>query len=262
MIDRLQGLGHNPIVGRHHQDRHIRHLRTTRPHRRKCLVARRVHKGDLLVIFGYLVGTYSLGYSSSLSRSHVGLSNRVQQRSFPMVHVSHHCDHRRSLAHLALSLPRHFDQSPPRRLRALRFGYRSTFGNLEPQIAGNHRRRLVVQSLIDICHYPIVHQLFNNINRTQVKHIRKIAHRHGGRQDNAPIAGARGLLRRNRGSLGRPTRPAALSLPSGATIRGSTPLSTHVSILLPQPPAPGLDQTRHEEPGPGPAGQDTHWTGR
>ena len=48
--DGLDGLGHHAVVGRHHQDHDIGHVRPAGPHGREGLVAGRVQEGDRLVV--------------------------------------------------------------------------------------------------------------------------------------------------------------------------------------------------------------------
>ena len=46
--DRLHGLGHDAVIGGHHQHDDVRHLGAAHAHRREGFVARRVEEGDLL----------------------------------------------------------------------------------------------------------------------------------------------------------------------------------------------------------------------
>ena len=46
MVDRLDGLRHDAVVGCHDENRHVGHLRTAGAHRRERLVTRRVEERD------------------------------------------------------------------------------------------------------------------------------------------------------------------------------------------------------------------------
>ena len=94
MVHRFQGLGHDPVIGRHHQHDDVGDLRTTRPHPRECLVAGSVNEGDPAVVGFHLIGANVLGNATSLLLADAGLPDHVQQRRLPMVHVAHDGNHR------------------------------------------------------------------------------------------------------------------------------------------------------------------------
>jgi hypothetical protein len=50
VVDRLDRLRHDAVVGRHHQDDDVRRLGAAGAHRREGGVARRVDEGDLLAV--------------------------------------------------------------------------------------------------------------------------------------------------------------------------------------------------------------------
>ena len=83
VVERLDGLRHHAVVGRDHEDRDVRHLRTTGTHGGERLVARGVDEGDgtvdALVLGVHLVGTDVLGDAAGLARDDVRLADRVEE---------------------------------------------------------------------------------------------------------------------------------------------------------------------------------------
>ena len=67
VIDSLDGLRLDAVIGRDHQDDEVGHLRAARAHRRKGLVARRVDERHLLAVDVDLVGTDMLGNAAGLA---------------------------------------------------------------------------------------------------------------------------------------------------------------------------------------------------
>ena len=96
VIDRLDGLRHDAVVGGHHQDDDVGGLSTTGSHLGERSVARRVDEGDLLPIALDLIRTDVLGDAAGLAVSDVGVSDAVEQQRLAVVDVTHHGDHRRT----------------------------------------------------------------------------------------------------------------------------------------------------------------------
>ena len=115
MLDRLNGLRHHAVVGRHHQNDDIRDRRAARTHGGKCGMARGVDERQLLVAGLCLVGPDMLGNSAGLTIDDLeaGIANRVQEGCLAMIHVPHHRDDRRATRDCTLlfgflALPRNF----------------------------------------------------------------------------------------------------------------------------------------------------------
>ena len=72
-MDRLDGLGHDPVVGRHHQDDDVGDVGAAGAHGREGCVAGRVEEGHpLTVLQPHLIGADVLGDAAVLARRHVG----------------------------------------------------------------------------------------------------------------------------------------------------------------------------------------------
>ncbi len=96
VVDGLDGLGHDAVVGGHHQDHDVRHLGATGAHRGEGLVARRVDERDRLALPLDLVGADVLGDPTGLAGDHVGMADLVQQQGLAVVDVAHDGDDRRT----------------------------------------------------------------------------------------------------------------------------------------------------------------------
>ena len=67
MADRLEGLGHDAVIGRHDDDGDVGDLRAAGPHRRERLVARRVEEDDAPAVLGDLARADVLGDAAPLA---------------------------------------------------------------------------------------------------------------------------------------------------------------------------------------------------
>ena len=99
VVDRLGGLRHHRIVGRHHQDNDVGDRGAAGAHLGERFVAGGVDEGDLLAArHRHLIGADMLGDAAGLARRHVGLAQGVEQRCLAVVDVAHHRDDRRARA--------------------------------------------------------------------------------------------------------------------------------------------------------------------
>ena len=90
VVDSLNGLWHNLVVGSNDDDGDIGHLGTTCTHSGKCFVARSVEESNLAAIGGgNFVGTNVLGDTAGLACNDVGLADVVKQRGLTVIHVTH-----------------------------------------------------------------------------------------------------------------------------------------------------------------------------
>ena len=95
VVDRLDRLRHDAVVGRDHQDGDVGRLRAAGAHRREGGVAGRVDEGDLLAVLLDLIGADMLGDAAGLAGHHIGVADGVEQRGLAVVDVAHDGDHRR-----------------------------------------------------------------------------------------------------------------------------------------------------------------------
>ncbi len=100
VVQRLDRLRHDAVVGGDHEDRDVGHLRTTGTHGGERLVARGVDEGDravdALVLGVHLVRTDVLGDAAGLARDDVRVADRVEQSGLTVVDVAHDGDDRRA----------------------------------------------------------------------------------------------------------------------------------------------------------------------
>ena len=73
VVEGLDGLGHDAVVGRHDQDDDVGDLGAPGPHGGERLVARGVDERDQLAVVVDLVGADVLGDAARLAGDHVGL---------------------------------------------------------------------------------------------------------------------------------------------------------------------------------------------
>src|SRR3954453_8379921 len=100
VVERLDRLRHDAVVGRDDQDDDVGDLRASGTHRGERLVTRGVDEGDrplLLIELGDdLVRADVLGDAAGLPRHHVGVADGVQQLGLAVVDVTHDGDHGRT----------------------------------------------------------------------------------------------------------------------------------------------------------------------
>ena len=94
VVDGLNCLRHYTVVRSHYQDGNVRGLCSSHTHGRKCLMARRIQKRNLAVVYLNDRRTNMLGDAACLSCSHVGLTDGVQKGGFTMVNMAHNTHNR------------------------------------------------------------------------------------------------------------------------------------------------------------------------
>ncbi len=93
MVDGLDGLRHDSIVGSHNDDGDIRDLGTTRTHSGEGFVPRGVEESDVLSVLEFdVVSTDVLGDTARLAGDDVGVADMVEERGLTVVHVTHDGD--------------------------------------------------------------------------------------------------------------------------------------------------------------------------
>src|SRR3954467_12305432 len=100
VVERLDRLGHDAVVGRDHEHDDVGDLRATGTHRGERLVTRGVDEGDrtlvVLQLGDDLVGADVLGDATGLLRHHIAVPQGVQELRLPVVDVTHDGHHRRT----------------------------------------------------------------------------------------------------------------------------------------------------------------------
>ena len=92
VVDSLDGLRHDAVVGSDDQDDDVGHLGTAGTHGREGLVTRRVDEGDLAIADAHDRGADVLGDAAGLALGDAGVADGVAQRRLAMVDVAHDGD--------------------------------------------------------------------------------------------------------------------------------------------------------------------------
>ena len=96
MVERLDGLWHDAVVGGHDQDDDVGDLGAPGAHGGEGLVAGGVDEGDQLAVVVDLVGADVLGDPAGLAGHDVGLADPVQEERLAVVDVAHDGHDRRA----------------------------------------------------------------------------------------------------------------------------------------------------------------------
>ncbi len=94
VVDRLDGLGHDAVVGSHDQNDDVGHLGAAGTHGRKGGVTGGIDEGNLAVIDHDLRSADGLSNAARLAGSDAGVTDGVEQRSLAVVDVAHDGDDR------------------------------------------------------------------------------------------------------------------------------------------------------------------------
>ena len=94
VVDRLDGLGHDAVVGGDDQDDDVGHLGAAGTHGRKGGVARGIDEGDLAVVDHDLRSADGLRNAARLAGSDAGVTDGVEQARLTVVDVTHDGDDR------------------------------------------------------------------------------------------------------------------------------------------------------------------------
>ena len=167
VVDGLDGLRHDVVVRRHDDDRHVRHGRTARTHRREGLVARRIEERDLLTVQLHAVRSDVLRDTAGLAFDDVRLADVVQQRRLTVVDVAHHRHDRRARNQILLLVLLVGD--------GLLDVCRDEL-DLEAELLGHDDQRFGIQPLIDRHHQSEVHARRDHLRRRDVHHRRQLTH--------------------------------------------------------------------------------------
>ena len=94
MVDRLDRLGHDTVVGSHDQNDDVGHLGATGTHSRKGGVTGGIDEGDLAVVDHDLRSTDGLRNAARLAGSNAGVTDGVEEARLAVVDVAHDGDDR------------------------------------------------------------------------------------------------------------------------------------------------------------------------
>lgn len=149
VVDGLDGLRHDVVVGGHDDDTEVGHLGTARTHGGERLVTRGVEERDMASVLEFdVVGADMLCNTSGLACNDVGRTDIVEKRCLTVVHVTHDGDNRRTRHEFVLGV------------LLLMYGLdhfgRNVF-RLEAELLGNDVDGLGVETLVDRHHHADVH---------------------------------------------------------------------------------------------------------
>ncbi len=89
VVDSLDGLRHDAVVGGYDENRDIGNLSAARAHRRERLVARRIDKGDAAPVHLDGIRADVLRYTARFAAYNAGIPNGVEQRRLAVIDVPH-----------------------------------------------------------------------------------------------------------------------------------------------------------------------------
>ena len=89
VVDGLNGLGHDAVIGGHDQNGQIGDHRAAGAHGGEGLMAGGVQEGDDLLAHSDLIGADGLGNTAGLAGGHIGVADIVQQAGLAVVDVAH-----------------------------------------------------------------------------------------------------------------------------------------------------------------------------
>ena len=92
VVDRLDGLRHDTVIGGDDQNRDVGRLRASCTHGGKGFVTRGIEEGDLLAMHGDAIGADVLGDTARLALGHAGVTDCVEQGGLTVVDVTHDAD--------------------------------------------------------------------------------------------------------------------------------------------------------------------------
>ena len=169
MVDRLLRLWHDAVVRRHHDDGQVGHLGTTGTHGRERLVTWGVEEGDFLAAIElHRICTDVLGDAARLASDDVGLADKVEQRRFSVVDVTHD-RHNRWARHQVL-LGVFLDHDGLLHLGADKLHFKAKF-------FGDDGDGLRIQTLVDGHHDAQRHARRNDFVDPAIHHRGQLGHR-------------------------------------------------------------------------------------
>ena len=169
MVDRLDGLWHDAVVGGNDDHGHIGDLRAAGAHRGEGLMAGRIDEGDQAAAVVDLVGTDVLSDPAGLAADDVGLADRIEQRGLAVVDVAHDRHHGRAIDEVSVLVDGHL-------LDDLLIGVHDL--DLLAELLAEDDYGLVRQRLGQGGHLAELHQLLDQFGAREPKRLRELADGH------------------------------------------------------------------------------------
>ncbi len=221
VVEGLQGLGHDAVVGRDDQDDDVGGLGAPGPHGGERLVAGGVDEGDQATVLLDLVGADVLGDATGLAGDHVGVADLVEELGLAVVDVAHDGDHGRPVDRTLLVLVL-LELLHAQALLELDLLLLAGVGqaDLGPDVEGEHLDHLVAEGLGRGDHLALGHEEPDHVGRGAVQLGTDVL-RGGAPLDDDLALGDRSVLR---GVLRHVHRPElfAVATPPPLATRGPT----------------------------------------
>ena len=182
VIDRLLRLRHHAFVGSHHQHDDVGDLRAARAHRSERFVTGSIDERNRPPVGLDGVGADVLRDSAELARRHVGVPNRVEQRGFAVIDVTHHGDDRRPRDHLA-------DDGFLRRLFDRGLGIERNVLDAVAELTREQRGGIDVEHLVERRHLAEFHQFLDQVAGLDAHRAAEIANSHALGDSHHPLGG-------------------------------------------------------------------------
>ena len=170
MVDGLHRLGHDAVIGSHHQHGDIGDLGAAGSHRGEGGVAGGIQEGDGTAIHLHLIGADVLGNAAGFSGNDAGFADSVQDGGLAMIDVAHdHHDGRPGLLRLLLVLDLK---------QAVFDGDDDLLGDLGADLHSDQRGGIKIDNIADGGHHAQAHQLFDDFAGLDLEGEGQFADRH------------------------------------------------------------------------------------
>ena len=169
VVDCLYGLGHDAVIGSHHQHGDIGYLCTAGTHGGKSGVAGGVQEGDVTAVNLHAVCTDVLGNAAGLAGGDVCVTDGVQQAGFAVVNVAH--DHHNGGTGNQIGIVVFTVVDNP-----LFDGDDHFFFHLGVEFHGHQAGGIKVDHIVDSCHSAHHHQLFDDFGSGCLQAHCQLAH--------------------------------------------------------------------------------------
>ena len=180
VADRLERLGHDPVVRRDHDDRDVGHPGAAGAHRRERLVTRGIEEDDPLAVLDDLAGADVLGDPAALAGGDLGRPDRVEQARLAVVDVTHHGHDRgarleeRRIVLLVEDFLGRLGDLAVRLVEHAGMVHGLGLGHFVAELAGDERRGVAVDELVDRREDPALDQLADDVGRVDAEQLREL----------------------------------------------------------------------------------------
>ena len=156
MVDGLDGLGHDAVIGSNDQNGDVSHVGAAGTHGGECLMARSIEEGDEAVVDLDLIGADGLRDAAGLACGDVGLADGVEDTGLAVVNVAHDADDRGTGDEVFLCVLLLREQ-------ALFDGDMDFLLDLGVELLGQKRSGIEVDDVVDGVHLAHLHELGDDL---------------------------------------------------------------------------------------------------